>query len=559
MEKESEQERIRELLKSNPKGLTIEEVSKKLELNRSTAAKYLTSLVVSGQADMRTLGPAKLFYLTQRLPMTNLLSLASDLILILDHDLFIQEANDPFLSFFCQTKIALKGVRIDHSPLVSYFDDEHLAALTKALEGEETAFETRFENKGSIRYFRTKFIPLVFEEGGRAAGIIFEDITEMKQYQHDLEEQVRLRTAELEQANAALKNEIAEHTRAEESLARNERRLRRAEGVAHFGNWEYYSDENRIFVSEGMRTLYGISENEPAPDDLDRITLPEYRPVLGAATRDLIRENKPFNVEYRLQRPADGTVINVQSIAEYDPVRKTVFGVVHDITDTKRAEDAIRKATKQILLLNSVTRHDILNQLNTLLAYLDLTRKSAEGNQAIIDLVQREQKVAETIRHQITFTRDYQSIGIQPPQWYNVRATVAHVLETTDLGGISVFTDTANLEVYADSLIEKVYANLIDNTLRHGGNVSEIRLSYACRDEDLIILYEDNGTGVSPDDKEQIFERGFGRNTGYGLFLVKEILSITGLSIKETGHFGKGARFELLVPCGAFRFTEVQP
>ncbi|ABS55768.1 PAS/PAC sensor signal transduction histidine kinase [Methanoregula boonei 6A8] len=556
MERESEQERIRELLKGNPKGLTIEEVSKKLGLNRSTAAKYLTSLVVSGQADMRTLGPAKLFYLTQRLPMTNLLSLASDLILILDQDLFIQEANNPFLSFFHQTKAALKGVRIEHSPLASYFGGEHLAALTKALEGEETAFETRFENEGSIRYFRTKCIPLVFEEGGRAAGIIFEDITEMKQYQHDLEEQVRLRTAELEQTNTALKKEIAEHTRAEESLARNERRLRRAEGVAHFGNWEYYHEEKRVFVSEGMRTLYGISGNEPTLDELGQITLPEYRPVLGAAVRDLIRENKPFNVEYRIQRPVDGTVVDVQSIAEYDPARKAVFGVVHDISETKRAEDAIRKATKQILLLNSVTRHDILNQLNTLLAYLDLTKKSAESNRAILDLVQREQSVAETIRRQITFTRDYQSIGIQPPQWYNVKATVAHILETTDLGGISVFIDTANLEEYADSLIEKVYANLIDNTVRHGGNVSEIRLSYTYRDEDLVILYEDNGTGVSPDDKEQIFERGFGHNTGYGLFLVKEILSITGLSIKETGHYGKGARFEILVPKGAYRFPE---
>jgi predicted ArsR family transcriptional regulator len=88
MERESELERIKELLKISPKGLSIEEVSKKLKLNRATAAKYLNSLVMSGQADMRTLGPAKLFYLTHRLTLPNLLSLATDMILILDNDLY---------------------------------------------------------------------------------------------------------------------------------------------------------------------------------------------------------------------------------------------------------------------------------------------------------------------------------------------------------------------------------------------------------------------------------------------------------------------------------------
>ncbi len=72
MEKENEQERIWDLLKTNPKGLTIEEVSKILSLSRATTAKYLNMLVIAGKADMRTLGPAKLFYLTQRLPLINL-------------------------------------------------------------------------------------------------------------------------------------------------------------------------------------------------------------------------------------------------------------------------------------------------------------------------------------------------------------------------------------------------------------------------------------------------------------------------------------------------------
>src|SRR5665647_1224452 len=120
MERENELDRIKELLKINPKGLSIEEVSAKLRLNRATAAKYLNSLVMSGQADMRALGPAKLFYLSHRLTLPNLLSLATDLIIILDNDLFIQEANDPFLTSFNVSKAELKGKKIEHSPPVSY-------------------------------------------------------------------------------------------------------------------------------------------------------------------------------------------------------------------------------------------------------------------------------------------------------------------------------------------------------------------------------------------------------------------------------------------------------
>jgi signal transduction histidine kinase len=69
------------------------------------------------------------------------------------------------------------------------------------------------------------------------------------------------------------------------------------------------------------------------------------------------------------------------------------------------------------------------------------------------------------------------------------------------------------------------------------------------------VVWEDNGIGVAADKKERIFERGFGKNTGLGLFLAREILDITGIKIRETGEPGKGARFEMKVPHGAFGFT----
>jgi signal transduction histidine kinase len=72
----------------------------------------------------------------------------------------------------------------------------------------------------------------------------------------------------------------------------------------------------------------------------------------------------------------------------------------------------------------------------------------------------------------------------------------------------------------------------------------------------LIIHIEDNGVGIPVQDKEKIFRRGFGKNTGLGLFLAREILSITGITIRETGEYQHGARFELQVPKGVFRYSK---
>lgn len=105
-------------------------------------------------------------------------------------------------------------------------------------------------------------------------------------------------------------------------------------------------------------------------------------------------------------------------------------------------------------------------------------------------------------------------------------------------------------------MIEKVFYNLIDNALRHGEHITRIALSYHLSDEALVIACEDDGVGIPEQDKEHIFTKGFGRDSGLGLFLIREILSITGISIRETGVYGKGARFEIIVPSGDYRIGD---
>jgi signal transduction histidine kinase len=104
-------------------------------------------------------------------------------------------------------------------------------------------------------------------------------------------------------------------------------------------------------------------------------------------------------------------------------------------------------------------------------------------------------------------------------------------------------------------MIERVFFNLVDNARQHGGHVTEIAVGCEHASDRLVIIVEDNGVGILPEDKERIFEKGYGKNTGFGLFLAREILSITNITIRETGLCGAGARFEITVPREMWRIA----
>ena len=124
------------------------------------------------------------------------------------------------------------------------------------------------------------------------------------------------------------------------------------------------------------------------------------------------------------------------------------------------------------------------------------------------------------------------------------------------LGQINVKNDIpAGTEVFADPLITKVCYNLMDNAVRHGGKITTIRFSVEKHNDHYSLICEDDGDGVIAEEKERIFERGFGKNNGLGLALAREILDITGITIHETGEPGRGARFEMTVPKERSRFT----
>ncbi|MDG6256970.1 MAG: response regulator [Methanomicrobiaceae archaeon] len=240
-------------------------------------------------------------------------------------------------------------------------------------------------------------------------------------------------------------------------------------------------------------------------------------------------------------------------LAEKEVLLDAIAARIGKIFERYRTEEALHEVISKLNLLNSITRHDILNQIAVLRAYQELCREKI-SDPVMQEYLQCQEMVTVTIQRLINFTRDYQDIGVLSPGWQPVYETIGHALHTTSPPLFGVDIDVEAYEVYADPLLEKVFFNLIENARSHGGGgVTRVLFSCEETDEGLILVCEDDGEGIPGVEKELIFEQGFGKKTGYGMFLAREILSITGLSIRECGVPGAGARFEIIAPPGTFR------
>ncbi|WP_321505442.1 PAS domain S-box protein [uncultured Methanoregula sp.] len=227
---------------------------------------------------------------------------------------------------------------------------------------------------------------------------------------------------------------------------------------------------------------------------------------------------------------------------------------IRDITERKLAENALLQASTKLTMLNNITRHDILNQLLVLRAYLEISKEKVT-DPGLLEYIAKEDRAAGAIQDQIEFTKYYQDIGVNAPTWQDTAAVIRNALAQLNPPGIEARITVTGMEIFADPLIEKVFYNLMENSLRHGERVTAMEFSSAEAEAGVVLTYRDNGVGISAEDKKKLFQKGFGKHTGLGLFLSREILSITEITITENGTPGKGARFEIMVPKGAYRFT----
>jgi PAS domain S-box-containing protein len=172
---------IQQILKENPKGMTVTDVSRKIKINRNSVAKYLDIMRVSGHVEMITFGPAKVFFPSKRVPLVDILNYTSDYVLVFDENFKITMINDAFLDFMKNEREEILGQKIpEFIPSFLKDDGEVLIGMKEALQGRNFSKDLDLEGKGYRFYFSIRIMPTTFEDGRNGATLIIKNITQHK-------------------------------------------------------------------------------------------------------------------------------------------------------------------------------------------------------------------------------------------------------------------------------------------------------------------------------------------------------------------------------------------
>jgi PAS domain S-box-containing protein len=371
-------------------------------------------------------------------------------------------------------------------------------------------------------------------------------------------------------------SDITSHKLGEETLQTTAARLMRAEEVSRTGNWELDLLTETIHASLGASRIYGLAGSEWPLAEVRRIPLPEFRATLETAMRALIEEDVPYDVEFKIQRPDTDTIVDVHSVAKYDVERKTVFGVIRDVTDRKRLEEQLRQAQKMeaVGTLAGGVAHDFNNILTVIMGFGNLAQMSAgpEGRlRSFIDqIVLSAGRASELTQSLLAFSRK-QKISLDPHQVNSAVSQTAKLLRrllTEDIELKVELDEGADIALVDIAQFDQVLMNLTTNArdaMPRGGSIT-IRTRTTQIDEEfrkergfgepgeyICISFSDTGTGMDEKTMTRIFDPFFttkevGKGTGLGLASVYGIVKQHGGYITVSTRLHEGTTFDIYLP-----------
>jgi PAS domain S-box-containing protein len=258
----------------------------------------------------------------------------------------------------------------------------------------------------------------------------------------------------------------------------------------------------------------------------------------------------------------NGTEVAIDDSAA--PIRiedNKMIGVVlvfRDITERKKAEEELNRTMDQLVLVNeklsvvgNLTRHDVRNKLSTVTGYAYLLKKKHKDQADIIEGLNKiEQAVKDSVKI-FEFAKMYEQIGAEELTYIDVETKINEACTIISGSIPKIINECHGLKVLADSFLRQLFYNFIDNTRKYGKKTTAIRVHYEkTKQDELQLIYEDDGVGISTENKSKLFMEGFstGGSTGFGMFLSKKMIDVYGWVIQETGKPGKGARFVITIP-----------
>jgi PAS domain S-box-containing protein len=263
--------------------------------------------------------------------------------------------------------------------------------------------------------------------------------------------------------------------------------------------------------------------------------------------------------EDTVRKRKDGTLISVAFstapiIVEGQVISHTA--VYKDISQLKKAQEGLRETLKRLEMMNeklrvvgSLSRHDVRNKLSAVVGNAYLAKKKVPANSEVLDYLAGIETAVQQAVKIFDFARAYETLGAEELVYVNVEKTIDEAVSLfSDLHGVRVLNECYGFQLLADSLLRQLFYNLIDNSLKYGKKTTCIRIYYEKGQDQLRLVYEDDGVGLTPDEKLNLFKEGIGKGTGYGLYLIKKMMEVYGWTIQETAQPGEGVRFVMTIP-----------
>jgi len=236
----------------------------------------------------------------------------------------------------------------------------------------------------------------------------------------------------------------------------------------------------------------------------------------------------------------------------------SIFAFFVDITDRKKAEVALNELMNTLVFFNeklnvvgSLTRHDVSNKLSIVSAVVYLLKKQYSKDMKIMDSIAKIEKAIEESIELFDFARMYEQIGVEQLTYIDVKSTLCEAVSLVSGFTFRLVNGCGGLFLLADSFLRQLFYNFVDNTRKYGQMATTVKVTFEkVANSNLKLIYEDDGVGVSLEDKANLFKQGFstGNSSGFGLFLTKKMMDVYGWTIAEEGKPGSGVKFVITIP-----------
>jgi PAS domain S-box-containing protein len=316
---------------------------------------------------------------------------------------------------------------------------------------------------------------------------------------------------------------------------------------------------NVTYWNHAAEKLYGWEKAEVLGCNVIDILIEETHKEQASEIIQRLIAGEQWSGEFVVKR-SDGTlfpaILTASPITDDKGEFVGIIGVSTDISEQKWMQEVFNEAISKVVELNeklqvveSLTRHDIRNKLSALNGRIFLIKKRLSNNLEALTQLKEMESISQQMLRILEFEKYYVQVGSEELRKTDVERYLSEAASLfSDLKGATLINECHGLTVLADSLLRQLFYNLIDNTLKYGKKVSSIRVYYEDEGKQVKLVYEDDGVGIPDDEKKQLFQEGYGKGTGYGLYLIKRICEAYGWTIQETGQRDRGAQFTMTIP-----------